>query len=126
MVFTKNTLYVLTGGKKYAMLEAIQDGNATSEIKLELLKRNKADMNKENYELLINAIKNSNNGKRVGLLTKEAPEGELVQLFQNNIKASGIETIDVAKGIECALRTKESVELVSRCINAEVTHVRFY
>lgn len=38
------------------MLEAILAGNATSNIKLELLKRNKGDGNKANYETLMKHV----------------------------------------------------------------------
>ncbi|OQR85010.1 FACT complex subunit SPT16 [Achlya hypogyna] len=111
MIFTKTTLYVLTSGRKYAMLEAIQDGNATSDIKLELLKRDKTDGNKANYETLIKAIQASGDGKRVGTLAKENPEGELVQLFLKEVDTAGFEKIDVSKGIEAALRIKATEEL---------------
>ncbi|KDO29493.1 hypothetical protein SPRG_06033 [Saprolegnia parasitica CBS 223.65] len=111
MVFTQSTVYVLTSGRKYAMLEAIQEGNATSDIKLELLKREKADGNKANYETLIKALQGSGAGKRLGVLAKENPEGDLVQLFLKEVEAAAFEKVDVSKGIEAALRIKATEEL---------------
>ncbi|OQS01925.1 FACT complex subunit SPT16 [Thraustotheca clavata] len=111
MIFTKTTLYVLTSGRKYSMLEAIQDGNATSEIKLELLKRDKSDGNKANYDKILQAIQAT--GKRLGVIAKENPEGDLVQNFMKEVDASGMEKIDIAKGIEAALRIKASEEMES-------------
>ncbi|KAJ0407686.1 hypothetical protein ATCC90586_001868 [Pythium insidiosum] len=109
MIFTPDKLYVLTSGKKYAMLEAIQGGNDSSEVKLELLKRNKADNNAENFKILADALKQS--GSVVGMLTKENPQGELVASFNEVVKQTGLQQVDVSKGIEIAICVKEAEEL---------------
>lgn len=109
MVFTPGKLLVLTGGRKYSMLEAILPGNETSEVKLELLKRNKADGNAANYAIMMEAIKQS--GAKVGVLTKEDPQGELVNAFNSALKDTAVEQVDVTKGIEAALSVKETEEL---------------
>ncbi|KAF0682668.1 Aste57867_25227 [Aphanomyces stellatus] len=111
MVFTKTKLYVLTSGKKHTMLEDILSGNESSDVKLELLKRDKTDGNKANYAALIQAMQTDSAKKRLGVLSKETPEGDLVQLFLKEIDAAGFEKIDIAKGIECALRVKAPEEL---------------
>ncbi|ETV75693.1 hypothetical protein H257_10081 [Aphanomyces astaci] len=111
MVFTKSKLLVLTSGKKYTMLEAILGGNDTSDVKLELLKRDKTDGNKANYAALIAAIQADSVKKRVGVLAKESPDGDFVQLFQKEVDAAGMDKIDISKGIECALRVKAPEEL---------------
>ncbi|ETW06799.1 hypothetical protein H310_02951 [Aphanomyces invadans] len=111
MVFTKSKLIVLTSGKKYTMLEEILDGNTTSDVKLELLKRDKTDGNKSNYATLIAAIQADCVKKRIGVLTKESPEGDLVAHFMSEVDAAGLEKIDISKGIECALRVKAPEEL---------------
>ncbi|CAK4071914.1 unnamed protein product [Aphanomyces euteiches] len=111
MIFTKTKLYVLTSGKKYSMLEEILDGNDSSDVKLELLKREKADGNKANYEKLIQAIQADSIKKRLGVLAKENPEGDLVQSFVKEVDAAGFEKIDISKAIECALRVKAPEEL---------------
>ncbi|RHZ23087.1 hypothetical protein DYB31_011747, partial [Aphanomyces astaci] len=111
MVFTKSKLLVLTSGKKYTMLEAILGGNDTSDVKLELLKRDKTDGNKANYAALIAAIEADSVKKRVGVLAKESPDGDFVQLFQKEVDAAGMDKIDISKGIECALRVKAPEEL---------------
>ncbi|KAF1331979.1 Fact complex subunit spt16, partial [Globisporangium splendens] len=109
MVFTPKTLYVLTAGKKYTMLESILSGNDSSDVKLVLLKRNKADGNAENYKILTDAIKES--GEKVGVLTKESPQGDLVASFQKALDDTKLEQVDVTKGIEIALSVKEEEEL---------------
>lgn len=109
MVFTPGKLLVLTGGRKYSMLEAILPGNETSDVKLVLLKRNKADGNAANYAIMMDAIKQS--GAKVGVLTKEDPQGELVNAFNKALKEIEIEQVDVTKGIETALSVKETDEL---------------
>jgi nucleosome binding factor SPN SPT16 subunit len=91
------------------MLEAIQGEVENSEIKMELLKRNKADGNAENYKQLIDAMKNS--GEKVGILVKEDPQGDLVVGFKKALEESKLEQIDVTKGIETALCVKEEAEI---------------
>lgn len=142
MIFTPQTLYVLTAGKKCTffgltiyvgfcmqrtrqladectgtvvfcdtdtMLESILSGNDSSDVKLVLLKRNKADGNAENYKTLSDAIKQS--GDKVGVLSKESPQGELVTSFQKALDDTKLEQVDVTKGIEAALSVKEPEEL---------------
>ncbi|KAF1789227.1 Creatinase/Aminopeptidase P/Spt16, N-terminal [Phytophthora cactorum] len=109
MVFTPQKLYVLTGGKKCTMLEAVAKENATSDVKLELLKRNKADGNQANFKILTDAIKAS--GAKTGVLTKENPLGELVASFKKALEATDVEQVEVGKGIETVLTVKETEEL---------------
>ncbi|RMX62146.1 hypothetical protein KXD40_008512 [Peronospora effusa] len=109
MVFTPRKLYILTGGKKYTMLEVVAQANLSSDITLELLKRNKADKNKANFTVLIDAIKAS--GPKTGVLTKENPLGELVASFKKELEATKVEQVEIGKGIEMVLTVKESEEL---------------
>ncbi|RLN93907.1 hypothetical protein BBJ28_00022844, partial [Nothophytophthora sp. Chile5] len=121
MVFTPQKLYVLTGGKKCTfgflpcfvgtdtMLEAVASANEASEVKLELLKRDKSDGNAANFKILTDAIQQS--GSKVGVLSKENPLGELVASFKKALTASATEQVDVSKGIETALAVKEGEEL---------------
>lgn len=91
------------------MLESILSGNDSSDVKLVLLKRNKADNNAENYKIITDALKES--GEKVGVLTKESPQGELVTSFQKALDDTKLEQVDVTKGIEIALSVKELEEL---------------
>ncbi|KAE8900767.1 FACT complex subunit spt16 [Phytophthora fragariae] len=110
MVFTPAKLYVLTGGKKYTMLEAVAREGASSDVKLELLKRNKADGNQANFQVLTDAVKAA--GPKTGVLSKENPLGELVASFKKALEAAdGVQQLDVSKGLEAVLTVKESEEL---------------
>src|SRR5690349_6466062 len=93
------------------MLESILSGNDSSDVKLVLLKRNKADGNAENYKIITDALKES--GEKVGVLTKESPQGELVTSFQKALDDTKLKQVDVTKGIEIALSVKEPEELES-------------
>ncbi|CCI42093.1 unnamed protein product [Albugo candida] len=109
MIFLPKKVIVMTGGKKYTMLESVLGGNETSEIKLELFKRNRKDNKAENYQQIINALKDA--GSKVGLLKKEDPKGEFVTSFLSLMEQSNLETFDISRGIELALTTKEPDEL---------------
>lgn len=93
------------------MLETILSGNETSDVKLVLLKRNKADNNAENFQTLTDALRAS--GEKVGVLAKESPQGELVTSFQKALDDTKLEQVDASKGIEIALSVKEPEELES-------------
>lgn len=97
------------------MLESVLGGNETSEIKLELFKRNRKDNKAENYQQIINALKDA--GSKVGLLKKEDPKGEFVTSFLSLMEQSNLETFDISRGIELALTTKEPDELVRKPIH---------
>ncbi len=92
------------------MLESILEGNKTSDVKLEILKRNKADDNKENFEKIKIMLKSSRNGKKLGVLTKEEPQGDLVKSFSKELQATEMEQVDISRGIESALSVKDSDE----------------
>ncbi|TDH70074.1 hypothetical protein CCR75_006373 [Bremia lactucae] len=109
LVFTPATLFVLTSGKKYTMLEAVAHENAMSSIQLRLLKRNKVDHNKANFKLLLEAMEAS--GPKTGVLRKENPVGELVTTFQSALNHSTLEQVDVTRGLETVLMIKEPQEL---------------
>ncbi|CAI5734791.1 unnamed protein product [Peronospora destructor] len=90
-------------------LMVVAQEQVASDITLELLKRNKADNNKANFNVLLDAIKAS--GAKTGVLTKENPFGELVASFKTELKAANVEQVEVGKGIELVLAVKESEEL---------------
>ena len=127
MIFTKSTLYVLTSGKKCkctmslnlrrheliritdTLLEAILKHNETSKVKLELLKRNKQDGNKENFEKLMKVLQGS---KKIGMLRKETPQGNLVAQFMEVLNSEKeMEQVEVGKGVELCIVVKEESEL---------------
>lgn len=93
------------------MLESILGSNEGSDVKLVLLKRNKADSNAANFATITDALKAL--GGKVGVLTKESPQGELVTSFQKALADTKLEQVDVTKGIEAALSVKEPEELES-------------
>ncbi|CAI5741519.1 unnamed protein product [Hyaloperonospora brassicae] len=109
MVFTPAKLYILTGGKKYTMLEEVAQATPASSIQLELLKRNKGKDNHANVKVLVDAIKAS--GPKTGMLTKENPLGDLVASFKKALEATDVEQVEVSKGMETVLTVKESEEL---------------
>ena len=105
------------------MLESVLGGNEYSEIKLELLKRNRKDNKADNYQKIINALNDA--GTKVGLLKKEDPKGDFAASFLSLVNQSNLETFDIAKGIELALTIKEPDELVSRCCTFDVYYLTY-
>lgn len=78
---------------------------------MKLLKRNKEDGNTENYKVLVDAIKESGEGKKIGMLLKENPVGDLVGLFKTELQSAEFEQVEVSKGLELCISVKEEAEL---------------
>lgn len=93
------------------MLEAIQGGNEASNIKVQLLKRNKADGNKQNIENIIELIKANENVIKVGSLLKENPLGDTASQFNDALEEAKLERVEIGKGLELCISAKEESEI---------------
>jgi len=113
---------VLATKKKCEFLEpavgrAPKNGSVTN---LKLLVRNKGDENAENYEQLLKAAREGENGAnvKVGVLTKEfknsgRKEGSIIIGWEKKLEESSskIEVVDVTAGISLIMAIKDEVEL---------------
>ena len=93
------------------MLEPLKTAeNAT--LPLELLTRNKTDMNKGNYETLLGAIKSSHAGGVVATLNKESPLGDLATGWRSTLVGeSAVQQVELAPAIADLLSVKDDIEL---------------
>lgn len=128
MIFGKTKIHFLATKKKIDFLKPLQDREQKNGKvpKVELLIRNKADANKENFEKILAEIK----GKNIGLFTKDYKfPGEFYQECTDNLFKSenNFDKIDVSAGVATILSVKEDAELqfIQKACNAtETTYSR--
>jgi len=132
IVFCESKVSILASSKKVAILQSLLKPAGTSEeekkeaetpvVPLELI--SKADETKEQFDKLISDIKGSFHGKAIGVLSKESPEGTLIQEWFTALKDSPFEQVDVSYGYAEVLATKDSRALKAQKTAAAIaTHV---
>ncbi|KAL2179340.1 FACT complex subunit-domain-containing protein [Thermothelomyces heterothallicus CBS 202.75] len=109
MLFTLDTLYILTTQKKAKYLDQIKGGRFPVEV---LVRGKDAAENEKLFTTITDAIKAA--GKKVGVLTKDTSKGPFVdewkKAFTENCK--DIEQVDVAQALSAgAFSVKDETEL---------------
>ncbi|KAL2165959.1 hypothetical protein VTG60DRAFT_3561 [Thermothelomyces hinnuleus] len=109
MLFTLDTLYILTTQKKAKYLDQIKGGRFPVEV---LVRSKDAAENEKLFTKITDAIKAA--GKKVGVLTKDTSKGPFVdewkKAFTENCK--DIEQVDIAQALSAgAFSVKDETEL---------------
>ncbi|AEO56023.1 hypothetical protein MYCTH_2300442 [Thermothelomyces thermophilus ATCC 42464] len=109
MLFTLDTLYILTTQKKAKYLDQIKGGRFPVEV---LVRGKDAAENEKLFTKITDAIKAA--GKKVGVLTKDTSKGPFVdewkKVFTENCK--DIEQVDIAQALSAgAFSVKDETEL---------------
>ena len=120
LLLVKKRLYILTSRKKAAIVEPLLEGNATSEVQVEVLQRMREDNNQRNFNDLIAAIRKQ--GIRLGTLTKERVLGEFANSWLAAIDKDGLEKVDVSHGVGYLLAVKDEEEATSMVKAAVMTN----
>lgn len=109
MVLTENKVHFLASKKK---IEFLKQGESKDEnhIQLNLLVRDK-DKDNEKFKILINAIKESKNGKNVGYFPKDNYPGPFMDSWREALKTEGFEMVDASGPIAYLLAPKEDSEI---------------
>eukprot|EP00112_Aurelia_sp_Birch-Aquarium-sp1_P005971 Seg1670.1 transcript_id=Seg1670.1/GoldUCD/mRNA.D3Y31 product="FACT complex subunit SPT16" protein_id=Seg1670.1/GoldUCD/D3Y31 len=113
MVIAESSINILASKKKIEFLQPLKDAQKKVEnvppIKLSL--RNKADSDEENFKNIIETIKSSKEGKKVGVFTKDNFSGDFVQRWTKAFKGAALEKVDVSASFAYLMSPKEEVEL---------------
>ncbi|KAG7288656.1 FACT complex subunit ctc-2 [Staphylotrichum longicolle] len=109
MLFTLDTLYILTTQKKAKYLDQIKGGRFPVEV---LVRGKDAAENEKLFTKITDAIKAA--GKKVGVLTKDTSNGPFIdewkKTFANNCK--DVEEVDIAQALSAgAFSVKDEAEL---------------
>lgn len=114
MVFAENTICLLASKKKIDFLkpaETSKDENGGVAVKL--LVRDRSDKDEANFKTLISTIKESKNGKTLGVFSKENYVGEFMDAWRAALKKENFETVDVGSALGYVIAPKEESELIT-------------
>ncbi|KAJ3168124.1 FACT complex subunit spt16 [Irineochytrium annulatum] len=108
---------VLTSLKKGNIIETVEKKDGVSnKIPLEILKRTKDEAhNKSLFEKVIEYMKSSKDGKRIGVIAKDKPTGKFITewkpIFDAAKKDNAFEEVDITQGIATAMAMKDDEDI---------------
>jgi nucleosome binding factor SPN SPT16 subunit len=100
------------------MLEAIKEENAYRELRFLTISKNE---NSKHLETIFESIKQSKNGKSIGVLAKEKMQGNFGSLWEDALAKSGLTLVDVAPGFSDLLSVKDALEVVWQMSKSALT-----
>lgn len=109
MVLTEKKANFLASKKKIDFLRQAESKDENN-IQLNLLVRDK-DNDDANFKILINAIKDSRNGKIIGVFSKDNYSGQLMEAWRAVLKKQDLQTIDMSSQIAYLMCPKEEFEI---------------
>ncbi|KAF9962002.1 FACT complex subunit spt16 [Mortierella alpina] len=113
MLFTADTLHIVTGGNKAKILESLKEWEG-QQFPVEIHARNKDEAhNTELFQNMINII--GNQGNRVGIFAKDTQSGNFAAAWKTALEGSTkpFENIDISAGVAEVLAIKDDEELRS-------------
>lgn len=111
MVLTEKKAYFLASKKKIDFLRQAESKDENN-IQLNLLIRDK-DSDDTNFKTLFAAIKESRNGKTIGVFLKDNYSGQLMEAWRAAIKKQDFQTIDISTQIAYLMSPKEESEITT-------------
>jgi nucleosome binding factor SPN SPT16 subunit len=121
-VLCEGTLHIVTSAKKCTMLESLQKGGPTTGVALMLHRISKHDDNTAVYELLLNRIKQSRGGTKLGCLLKMKFRGILASAWDSIVRSAQIERVDITMVLGILLSVKDEDASTSVRKAAAITH----
>ncbi|OZJ06388.1 hypothetical protein BZG36_00744 [Bifiguratus adelaidae] len=122
LLFTADKLHVITSHSKAAHLQALDA--AEKRIPMEVHVRTKdAEKNKELYKNVLEQVKKSRDGKRLGVPVKDQYKGKVVDEWKEALNDfdTQFEQVDITAGLANVLAVKEEEELRTMRSGARVS-----
>lgn len=112
-VLCEGSVHFLASKKKYDFLKPLQDMQVKSNTSpsLQLHLRNKTDQDKENFQKLINSMRESKSGKTVGVFQKDNFQGQFVDEWKNAFAKESFEKVDISSAVAYVMSVREDQEL---------------
>ncbi|XP_059693553.1 FACT complex subunit SPT16, partial [Haemorhous mexicanus] len=116
MLFCEERALFLASRKKVEFLKQVAQGKggegATNGLPaVTLLVREKNESNKANFEKLLEALRGSRGGRRLGVFAKDKFPGEFMKSWNDALSKEGFEKVDVSAAVAQAMAAKEEGEL---------------
>uniref|UniRef100_A0A8C5P0Y1 FACT complex subunit n=1 Tax=Jaculus jaculus TaxID=51337 RepID=A0A8C5P0Y1_JACJA len=115
MVFCDDKIIFMASKKKVEFLKQIANTkgneNANGAPAITLLIREKNESNKSSFDKMIEAIKESKNGKKIGVFSKDKFPGEFMKSWNDCLNKEGFDKIDISAVVAYTTAVKEDGEL---------------
>ncbi|XP_063157590.1 FACT complex subunit SPT16 [Candoia aspera] len=115
MIFCEDKIIFMASKKKVEFLKQIANSKSNENTNgvpaVTLLVREKNESNKANFDKMIDALKNSKNGKRIGVFSKDKFPGEFMNSWNEALSKEGFEKVDISAVVAYTMAVKEDGEL---------------
>uniref|UniRef100_A0A061QN78 FACT complex subunit n=1 Tax=Tetraselmis sp. GSL018 TaxID=582737 RepID=A0A061QN78_9CHLO len=107
IAITKDRMFLIASKKKAEILQPLcEPCKENVGVSLELIQRQKSEDGSQQVKAVLQDLKG-----RLGILSKEKPDGTLAQVWSSEVAKSGLQTVDVSQGISELLSVKEDGEV---------------
>ncbi|XP_022164066.1 FACT complex subunit spt16 isoform X1 [Myzus persicae] len=110
-VFTLEGVHIIASKKKVEFLKPAENVKDSDCPSVKLITREKGGNDKDSIDKLIKAIKNSKNGKSVGIFGKEKYPGTFMDAWRTEFDKGDFTTIDISSAIGYILSIKSENEI---------------
>nr|XP_060636057.1 FACT complex subunit SPT16 [Anolis sagrei ordinatus] len=125
MVFCEDKIFFMASKKKVEFLKQIANSknneSANGVPAITLLVREKNESNKGNFDKMIEALKSSKNGKRIGVFSKDKFPGEFMNSWNDALSKEGFEKVDISAVVAYTIAVKEDGEIAMMRKAAAIT-----
>ncbi|XP_026545907.1 FACT complex subunit SPT16-like, partial [Notechis scutatus] len=115
MIFCEDKVIFMASKKKVEFLKQIANSKSNENTNgvpaVTLLVREKNESNKANFVKMIDVLKNSKNGKHLGVFSKDKFPGEFMNSWNDALSKEGFEKVDISAMVAYTMAVKEDGEL---------------
>ncbi|XP_029436042.1 FACT complex subunit SPT16 [Rhinatrema bivittatum] len=115
MVFCEDKILFMASKKKVEFLKQVANTkgseNANGAPAITLLVREKNESNKGNFDKMVEAIRDSRNGKKIGIFSKDKFPGDFMKSWNDCLNKEGFEKADISAAVAYTVAVKEDGEL---------------
>lgn len=122
IVLCEGVMHIVASAKKCTMLEALQKTSPTKEVALVIHRTSKEDDNAKVYQVLVDVIKKSRGGTKIGCLLKMQFHGVLAKTWNVAIRSAEFERVDATIALGLSMSTKDEDASSSLRRAAAITH----
>lgn len=126
MVFCEDKIIFMASKKKVEFLKQIantkgnENANGAPPITL-LVREKQSDANKASFDKMVDAIRTSKNGKKIGVFTKDKFPGDFMKSWNDSLNREGFEKVDISAVVAYTIAVKEEGELALMKKAASIT-----
>ncbi|XP_018348110.1 PREDICTED: FACT complex subunit spt16 isoform X3 [Trachymyrmex septentrionalis] len=114
MILAEESINFLASKKKIEFLRKVENQNEDTGVPpVKLFVRDRSDEDKANFAKLIEVMKQSKNGKSLGVFSKENYPGAFMDAWRATLKNESFDTIDISAAAAYVMCPKEDSEIIT-------------